>query len=124
MFAFFARKMKLLAFPALLLLVGSSWSQTTNQLCEIDGVCDINLDTLIEVSFYDVNDPYGCPNECSRLETCHFYTVFADPFDPTLNKCLLFESCNIVEDCGDEDCVTCKSKTLQMPPQKMIFFCV
>ncbi len=89
-----------------LLFLGLSSAQTTTEPCEITGVCDINLDTLVEVSFYDVEDDYGCPLECEDLEICHFYSVFVDPYDENLNKCLLFESCNIIEEC--DECTTCK----------------
>ncbi len=95
---------------SLLLLLGAlgaASAATTAQVCgAIDGICEITLESLVQVSFYDVNDDIGCQIECSGLDNCNYYSQFVDTYDDTLRKCMLFETCNIVEEC--EECVTCK----------------
>ncbi len=99
-----------LLLPALLAsaLVSSSFGDSTTAAGDcgpVEGVCQVTLTSLVEVSFYDINDPYGCQIECEVTAACNYYTEMPDPYDETLKKCLLFETCNLIDPC--DTCTTC-----------------
>ena len=65
--------------------------------------CEIHEDNLIES--FTVTDLEECRQLCGYLENCQYFSHFGEDNFPFSNLCILFSSCPVLYDCG-EDCYT------------------
>ncbi len=66
------------------------------------GRCPVNVDNVVEVSYFDQADDYSCQKECLDNVECTFVTMFDDSFSGR-KKCFLFRNC---VDPSCPECVT------------------
>ena len=61
--------------------------------------CEIHKENLIES--FAATDREECRQRCGGLENCQYFSHFGAKSFPFSNYCMLFSSCSILEDCGD-----------------------
>ena len=47
-------------------------------------------------TFFAPQDTFSCPNQCTNLEACNFYTSY---IRDGIHKCFLFKACDNPEEC-------------------------
>ena len=59
-------------------------------------VCDMTLNNIVDLYLFDDQDTFSCPNQCTNLDTCNFYTSY---IRDGIHKCFLFKACDNPEEC-------------------------
>ncbi|TRY61748.1 hypothetical protein TCAL_09259 [Tigriopus californicus] len=91
---------------AVAIMASGAWAQSEE--CPFGpGSCPVTLDNVVDVFFHDVADYNSCQRECKLIDECNFFTMFAVVGEPLNHrKCFLFKSCDTLENCDHDGCIT------------------
>jgi len=67
-------------------------------------ICGTELDNIVDVFYFDAEDNFSCPHQCSLLDDCEWWTHWEVP--DARHKCFLFRNCHVHEDCAPATCTT------------------
>ena len=84
--------------PTVIILIKGDYGNENCHCNQIEGECNIDENNFISASL--AKSDFECWLQCSINAQCKFYTWFSSENDDVSNECILFSSCQTINECN------------------------